>query len=84
MQSCTKHVCVRPLGMDVFVHLEDEMDLTSVHFHRSTEVVGWCFRFDSMKSYSVPEILRVPLEELCLHIMVSAPAGFPCVLRKTN
>lgn len=24
-----------------------------------------------MKSYSVPEILRVPLEELCLHIMVS-------------
>ena len=23
-----------------------------------------------MKSYSIPEILRVPLEELCLHIMV--------------
>lgn len=29
------------------------------------------FRFDSLRSYSVPEILRVPLEELCLHIMVN-------------
>ncbi|XP_013409135.1 ATP-dependent RNA helicase dhx29 [Lingula anatina] len=36
---------------------------------------GVCFRlftrhkYDSMKSYSTPEILRVPLEELCLHIL---------------
>uniref|UniRef100_A0A8C5M5E8 ATP-dependent RNA helicase DHX29 n=1 Tax=Leptobrachium leishanense TaxID=445787 RepID=A0A8C5M5E8_9ANUR len=36
---------------------------------------GFCFRlytnerFESFMSYSVPEILRVPLEELCLHIM---------------
>ncbi|XP_013861951.1 ATP-dependent RNA helicase Dhx29 isoform X2 [Austrofundulus limnaeus] len=36
---------------------------------------GFCFRlypkyrFDSFMDYSVPEILRVPLEELCLHIM---------------
>ena len=29
-----------------------------------------------MKSYSVPEILRVPLEELCLHIMVSESNRF--------
>uniref|UniRef100_A0A8C3JIC4 ATP-dependent RNA helicase DHX29 n=1 Tax=Calidris pygmaea TaxID=425635 RepID=A0A8C3JIC4_9CHAR len=37
---------------------------------------GFCFRmytrdrFESFMEYSVPEILRVPLEELCLHIMV--------------
>ncbi|KAI1905280.1 hypothetical protein AGOR_G00014480 [Albula goreensis] len=36
---------------------------------------GFCFRlftkyrFQSFMDYSVPEILRVPLEELCLHIM---------------
>ncbi|KAK1800697.1 hypothetical protein P4O66_005523, partial [Electrophorus voltai] len=36
---------------------------------------GFCFRlypkskFDSFNEYSKPEILRVPLEELCLHIM---------------
>uniref|UniRef100_A0A667Z439 RNA helicase n=1 Tax=Myripristis murdjan TaxID=586833 RepID=A0A667Z439_9TELE len=36
---------------------------------------GFCFRlypkyrFDSFMDYSIPEILRVPLEELCLHIM---------------
>ncbi|XP_066472294.1 ATP-dependent RNA helicase DHX29 [Tiliqua scincoides] len=36
---------------------------------------GFCFRmytidrFQSFLEYSVPEILRVPLEELCLHIM---------------
>ncbi|XP_062984130.1 ATP-dependent RNA helicase DHX29 [Elgaria multicarinata webbii] len=36
---------------------------------------GFCFRmytrdrFESFLEYSVPEILRVPLEELCLHIM---------------
>lgn len=28
------------------------------------------FRFEGFMDYSVPEILRVPLEELCLHIMV--------------
>ncbi|GCB68205.1 hypothetical protein scyTo_0012244 [Scyliorhinus torazame] len=36
---------------------------------------GFCFRlytqerYDSFMDYSVPEILRVPLEELCLHVM---------------
>uniref|UniRef100_A0A8C9Z5W5 RNA helicase n=1 Tax=Sander lucioperca TaxID=283035 RepID=A0A8C9Z5W5_SANLU len=36
---------------------------------------GFCFRlypkfrFDAFMNYSIPEILRVPLEELCLHIM---------------
>ncbi|XP_038045525.1 ATP-dependent RNA helicase DHX29-like [Patiria miniata] len=36
---------------------------------------GFCFRlytkqqYESFKSYSPPEILRVPLEDLCLHIM---------------
>ncbi|XP_077352754.1 ATP-dependent RNA helicase DHX29 isoform X2 [Festucalex cinctus] len=36
---------------------------------------GFCFRlypkyrFDTFLDYSIPEILRVPLEELCLHIM---------------
>ncbi|NXH23113.1 DHX29 helicase, partial [Bucco capensis] len=36
---------------------------------------GFCFRmytrdrFENFMEYSVPEILRVPLEELCLHIM---------------
>ncbi|XP_031610371.1 ATP-dependent RNA helicase DHX29 [Oreochromis aureus] len=36
---------------------------------------GFCFRlypkyrFDVFMDYSIPEILRVPLEELCLHIM---------------
>lgn len=36
---------------------------------------GFCFRlytrerFEGFLEYSVPEILRVPLEELCLHIM---------------
>ncbi|KAM6902734.1 ATP-dependent RNA helicase DHX29 [Xenentodon cancila] len=36
---------------------------------------GFCFRlypkyrFDGFMDYSIPEILRVPLEELCLHIM---------------
>uniref|UniRef100_A0A663N580 RNA helicase n=1 Tax=Athene cunicularia TaxID=194338 RepID=A0A663N580_ATHCN len=36
---------------------------------------GFCFRmytrdrFESFMEYSIPEILRVPLEELCLHIM---------------
>lgn len=36
---------------------------------------GFCFRlypkfrFESFIDYSIPEILRVPLEELCLHIM---------------
>lgn len=28
-------------------------------------------RFDAFMDYSIPEILRVPLEELCLHIMVN-------------
>jgi len=37
---------------------------------------GYCFRlytslsYERLASYSVPEILRVPLEELCLHTMV--------------
>jgi len=37
---------------------------------------GVCFRlfsrptYDCLPKYSVPEMLRVPLEELCLHIMV--------------
>ncbi|KAJ3605919.1 hypothetical protein NHX12_027962 [Muraenolepis orangiensis] len=37
---------------------------------------GYCFRlypkfrFDAFMDYAIPEILRVPLEELCLHIMV--------------
>ncbi|KAH3725266.1 hypothetical protein DPMN_051100, partial [Dreissena polymorpha] len=36
---------------------------------------GICFRmftkrmYDDMKAYTIPELLRVPLEELCLHIM---------------
>lgn len=33
------------------------------------------FRFESLRSHSVPEILRVPLEELCLHIMVGCDRG---------
>lgn len=35
-------------------------------------VISICFtfRFYSFMDYSIPEILRVPLEELCLHIMV--------------
>jgi ATP-dependent RNA helicase DHX29 len=38
---------------------------------------GYCFRlftyatYERLANYSIPEILRVPLEELCLHIMVS-------------
>uniref|UniRef100_A0A803VZW0 RNA helicase n=1 Tax=Ficedula albicollis TaxID=59894 RepID=A0A803VZW0_FICAL len=41
---------------------------------------GFCFRmytrdrFESFMEYSVPEILRVPLEELCLHIMATLAA----------
>jgi len=37
---------------------------------------GICFRlftrpmYDRLSKYSIPEMLRVPLEELCLHIMV--------------
>ncbi|XP_029940171.1 LOW QUALITY PROTEIN: ATP-dependent RNA helicase DHX29 [Salarias fasciatus] len=46
---------------------------------------GFCFRlypkyrFEAFMDYSVPEILRVPLEELCLHIMnaSTAPGGLP-------
>jgi ATP-dependent RNA helicase DHX29 len=30
-----------------------------------------CNRFQAFMDYSIPEILRVPLEELCLHIMVN-------------
>ncbi|XP_060558929.1 ATP-dependent RNA helicase dhx29-like [Ruditapes philippinarum] len=36
---------------------------------------GFCFRlftkqmYDNMKPFTIPELLRVPLEELCLHIM---------------
>ncbi|XP_064594320.1 ATP-dependent RNA helicase DHX29-like [Liolophura sinensis] len=36
---------------------------------------GYCFRlyskrlFESFREFSIPELLRVPLEELCLHIM---------------
>ncbi|KAG8519811.1 ATP-dependent RNA helicase DHX29, partial [Galemys pyrenaicus] len=46
---------------------------------------GFCFRmytrerFDGFMEYSVPEILRVPLEELCLHIMkcnLGSPENF--------
>lgn len=46
---------------------------------------GFCFRlypkfrFDAFMDYSIPEILRVPLEELCLHIMkcqYGAPEDF--------
>uniref|UniRef100_A0A672NQJ1 RNA helicase n=1 Tax=Sinocyclocheilus grahami TaxID=75366 RepID=A0A672NQJ1_SINGR len=43
---------------------------------------GFCFRlypkfrFESFIDYSIPEILRVPLEELCLHIMLST--NFKC------
>ncbi|XP_056592999.1 ATP-dependent RNA helicase DHX29 isoform X2 [Triplophysa dalaica] len=48
---------------------------------------GFCFRlypkfrFDSFIDYSIPEILRVPLEELCLHIMkceYGSPESFLC------
>ncbi|XP_043106374.1 ATP-dependent RNA helicase DHX29 isoform X2 [Puntigrus tetrazona] len=48
---------------------------------------GFCFRlypkfrFDSFNDYSIPEILRVPLEELCLHIMkcdYGSPEDFLC------
>ncbi|XP_021117077.1 ATP-dependent RNA helicase DHX29 isoform X4 [Heterocephalus glaber] len=41
---------------------------------------GFCFRiytrerFENFMEYSVPEILRVPLEELCLHIMATLAA----------
>uniref|UniRef100_A0A8B9YGA8 ATP-dependent RNA helicase DHX29 n=1 Tax=Bos mutus grunniens TaxID=30521 RepID=A0A8B9YGA8_BOSMU len=41
---------------------------------------GFCFRmytrerFEGFMDYSVPEILRVPLEELCLHIMATLAA----------
>ena len=37
---------------------------------------GICFRLftrpttDRLSAYSVPEMLRVPLEELCLHVLV--------------
>ena len=37
-------------------------DIISVHF--------LFYRFSSFKPFSQPEILRVPLEELCLHILV--------------
>uniref|UniRef100_A0A8C2CL46 ATP-dependent RNA helicase DHX29 n=1 Tax=Cyprinus carpio TaxID=7962 RepID=A0A8C2CL46_CYPCA len=43
---------------------------------------GFCFRlypkfrYNSFIDYSIPEILRVPLEELCLHIMLST--NFKC------
>ena len=33
-------------------------------------------RFSSFKQYSQPEILRVPLEELCLHILVRSCLGW--------
>lgn len=40
-------------------------------------IPGFCsaldVRFDAFMDYSIPEILRVPLEELCLHIMVYKP-----------
>uniref|UniRef100_A0A6Q2Z0N6 ATP-dependent RNA helicase DHX29 n=1 Tax=Esox lucius TaxID=8010 RepID=A0A6Q2Z0N6_ESOLU len=48
---------------------------------------GFCFRlypkfrFQAFADYSVPEILRVPLEELCLHIMkceYGSPEDFLC------
>ncbi|XDV53947.1 hypothetical protein PO909_022338 [Leuciscus waleckii] len=48
---------------------------------------GYCFRlypkfrFESFIAYSIPEILRVPLEELCLHIMkcdYGSPEDFLC------
>ncbi|XP_052464475.1 ATP-dependent RNA helicase DHX29 [Carassius gibelio] len=48
---------------------------------------GFCFRlypkfrFQSFIDYSIPEILRVPLEELCLHIMkceYGSPEDFLC------
>ncbi|XP_051972573.1 ATP-dependent RNA helicase DHX29-like [Xyrauchen texanus] len=48
---------------------------------------GFCFRlypkfrFNSFMDYSIPEILRVPLEELCLHIMkceYGSPEDFLC------
>ncbi|XP_016374315.1 ATP-dependent RNA helicase DHX29-like isoform X1 [Sinocyclocheilus rhinocerous] len=48
---------------------------------------GFCFRlypkfrFKSFIDYSIPEILRVPLEELCLHIMkceYGSPEDFLC------
>ncbi|KAJ7986937.1 hypothetical protein DPEC_G00333560 [Dallia pectoralis] len=48
---------------------------------------GFCFRlypkfrFQAFMDYSVPEILRVPLEELCLHIMkceYGSPEDFLC------
>lgn len=48
---------------------------------------GFCFRlypkfrFNSFIDYSIPEILRVPLEELCLHIMkceYGSPESFLC------
>jgi HrpA-like RNA helicase len=43
---------------------------------------GYCFRmytsvsFGRLANYSVPEILRVPLEELCLHTMVGLKSSF--------
>lgn len=39
---------------------------------------GYCFRlftrpmYDRLAKHSIPEILRIPLEELCLHILVLA------------
>lgn len=40
---------------------------------RDVIAVTLFFRFEGFMEYSVPEILRVPLEELCLHIMVIPP-----------
>lgn len=38
--------------------------------NRHSDNIILFFRFEGFMDYSVPEILRVPLEELCLHIMV--------------
>ncbi|KAG7251486.1 hypothetical protein CRUP_005219, partial [Coryphaenoides rupestris] len=49
---------------------------------------GFCFRlypkfrFDAFMDYSIPEILRVPLEELCLHIMPQSVSNAVSLLRK--
>ena len=49
---------------------------------------GVCFRlfsrpmYDRLSNYSIPEMLRVPLEELCLHIMVRITHTAPTYLSR--
>lgn len=75
---------INQLAEGAIVCLHDSLVQYKLFFYVLKEISSLAARYQSLQDYSIPEILRVPLEELCLHIMVSNHGNLfqtKCVLR---